>query len=710
LGVITCQNPPVNQLSYALRVGILNGINESQKSGCKATVIYGGGKTFPAGADIKEFSNGMAFKTPITDVIKGIESSKIPVVAAIHGTALGGGLEIALACHYRIGTSRCRVGVPEVQIGLLPGAGGTQRLPRVCGPMIAAEMCSSGQHLKANRAKEINILDEIIHIESNHKLSMEVLIIRQAGIQYALKIYNKPLLPRIVSKRKCPVMDEFFYTQISKMVKAKAKGFKAPLMNIEAVKQAGLAKTFEDGMKKERELFVKLATSTQAKCLQHFFFAQRMINKIPGIDMKIANKIKKVGIIGCGTMGGGIVMCFIQANIPVIVLEIKQQYLDKGLSVVKKNWMNQVKRGRLSVKKVDQYMSMIKGTTNYNDLSDCDIVIEAVFENLKIKEQVFKKLDDVCKPSCILASNTSYIPIEKIAAVTRRPNQVIGTHFFAPANKMLLLENVKHNKCDNKTIATVQNMAKIIKKKGVLVGTCDGFVGNRMFRMEGIEALRLTMEGIKPKRIDDLLIKFGYPMGIFQVLDLSGLDIGYRSREDKGYFKEGFKKPKYYVETPDILVRDYNRLGLKVGKGIYDYPKGRKPVESKLVNELFNKEMKLKGKINRNDQISDDEIIARCLYPMINEGFKILEEGIAIRPSDIDVVLVFGYGFPPYRGGIMKYADTIGIKKIRDTLNKFYNENNECDYFIPSNLLNIVADKNISLQKYWKKQNKKSKL
>jgi len=710
VAVITCQNPPVNQLSYKLRVGLFNGLEEALKDkNVKAIVIIGGGRTFPAGADVREFATGEAFKLNISEFINKCDASPKPLVAAIHGTALGGGLEIALACHYRIGTSSCKVGFPEVLIGLLPGAQGTQRLPRVTGSMIAAELICTGQQISADRAEKIKILDKVIHIEPNHPISSEQLILRHAAVRYAIEIADKPFENRVLSRKKVEPLNDFFYDQLRGMMAKRARGILAPELCLQSVKAAADSKTFQEGVKKENELFMKLAQNSQSQALQHIFFAQREISKIPGVDSSLARNIKKVGIIGCGTMGGGILMNFVQVGIPVVILESQQSFLDRGLDIVKGNWTRQVKKGKLPQGKFEEYWKLIKPTLNYADLKDVDIVIEAVFENLKIKKEVFEKLDSVCKKDCVLASNTSFLDITKIAAFTKRPQQVVGTHFFAPANQMLLLENIRHDKNDATTLATIQQMAKVIKKHGVLVRTCEGFVGNRIFAVEGSEAHRLLLEGATPQQIDKVVFDFGFPMGIFQVMDLSGLDVMYRHREDHGWLKNKELSPtgaEYYpFDISDELVSEHNRLGLKVGKGFYDYEGGRKAVASKQVNDLIIKFSEKKGIKRRT--ITNEEIVERCFYPMVNEGFKILEEGIAIRPSDIDVVLVFGYGFPAYKGGIMFWGDLIGLSKIRDALNRYSQQYPNVPYFKPSSLLNKLADSKTSLAKHWKQQEKK---
>eukprot|EP01084_Bolivina_argentea_P255821 430427_1 len=703
IAIITCRNPPVNQLSYALRLGLFNGLESALSDpNVIAIVITADGKTFIAGADIKEFSNGMAFKRPLTEFIEALDNATKPVVAAIHGTALGGGFEVALATHYRIGTNRSFIGLPEVNIGILPGAGGTQRLPRLIGPLLAAEMITSGVHIGAQIAYKRGILDDIINIKSNDNLQTERKLLRQAAIQFALNICDKPFENRIISKRSCPKMDNMFYKQIEMMINKRSKGYLAPKLCLAAVRAAQESKTFSEGMKKERELFIKLLTNPQSRALQHIFFAQRQCRKIPGLNINnLAKPINSVGIIGCGTMGGGILMCFVEVGIPVIILETEKRFLDIGLNIIKSNWMRQVKKGKLSLLKYNKYISfeMIKPTLNYNDLSCVDIVIEAVFENLKIKQNVFKKLDKICKYDCILASNTSAIPIEQIAKVTNRPEKVIGTHFFAPANKMQLIENVRFNGgADNITCATVQNMAKLIKKKGVLVRSCPGFVGNRMYGKEGMEAGKLLLEGAMPIQIDGVCTDdIGCKMGIIQVWDLSGLDLGYRARKEKGITSKRYA-------LSDILCEN-NRRGLKSGKGMYDYPhlpQSRQPVKSKFVENLI---IKISNKYNiKRREISRKEIKERLFYPMINEGFNILNDGIAIRPSDIDVVLVFGYGFPAFRGGPMFWAENqIGLKKLYNTICKYYKKYPNDLYWKPSPLLKKCVEEKISLTKYWKK-------
>jgi len=706
VAILTCENPPVNQLSLNLRNGLFEGVNAANEDPkVKAMVLIGGGKTFIAGADIKEFSNGNAFKGAQLDAIqRAFEESNIPLVAAIHGHALGGGLEVAMVCHYRLGSSLCKVGQPEVLIGLLPGAGGTQRLPRLCGPFLAAELCATGQHVKAGRALQINILDRVVQCTKANEFKT----LRNAAVNYAREVINKPLAPRVISKMPCEPLDQFFVKQIKDMVGKKARNMKAPLANVEAV-IAATKLPFAEGMKKEQKIFRQLMMGSEARALQHVFFAQRACSKVPGINPKSAQPIKSVGIIGCGTMGGGIAMCFAKAGIPSVIIEISQEYLDRGMQVIQGNWTRRVKKGKMTKKQVKGLMGLIKPSLNYEDLRDVDIVIEAAFESMNIKEIVFKKLDKYCKPSCILASNTSSLDIDKIASFTSRPDKVVGMHFFSPANVMQLLENIRGAKSSESTLATAMQVGKSIKKVPVMVGNCTGFVGNRMVLPYTYSAMMLTLEGASIGQIDKAIYDFGMAMGPHAMGDLAGLDVGYKMRKAKGVIDPA-TRPKdmlYPYNVQDKLVT-MNRLGQKTGKGVYDY-KGRKPVESSVVNKLLAEERKKIGLKQRT--FTDKELVERCLFPLVNEGLKCLEEGIALRALDIDIVYIYGYGFPPYRGGPMHWADTIGMKKIRNSLKKWESELPNSFLYKPCNLLNHLADKKMSIAKYMRKQQKaKSKM
>jgi len=702
VAILTCENPPVNQLSWQLRVGLHRGIEEANKDpSVKAMVLIGGGRTFIAGADIKEFATGGFFKQPTLDkTFLAYEASSIPIIAAIHGTALGGGLETAMVCHYRLATSRSKVGQPEVMIGLLPGAGGTQRLPRLCGPFLAAEFCSSGKHIQAYRALECGIVDRVVDVTKEN----EYQTLLQAAVDYAHEVMGKPLAPRVIRNMPCEPLDPFFQNQMRTMVKKGARNMIAPELNLDAVFGATTL-PFDEGIKNEQKLFNKLATGSQARALQHVFFAQRAVSKVPGIDKNAALPLKKVGIIGCGTMGGGIAMCFAQIGVPVVVKEIKQAYLDRGMKVIEGNWKRKVKKGKMTKKQVKKLMSLITPTTDYADLKDVDMVIEAAFESMQVKEAVFKELDRYCKPSCILASNTSTLDIDKIASFTSRPEKVVGCHFFSPANVMKLLENIRGAKSSQSTLATAMAMGKMIKKVPVMVGNCHGFVGNRMVAPYGLEAQKLVMEGCSPLQVDQAIYKFGMAMGPLAMSDLAGQDVGKKIRMSSGiYYPE--KRPQgffYPFAVADKLV-DMGRLGQKTGRGVFDYVK-RKPVESGVVMGMIKEERKRLGITPR--KYTDEQIVERCLFPLVNEGLKILEEGIAARPLDIDIVYIFGYGFPPYRGGPMHWADEIGMRKIRDKLRAWDSEMPNQPQYQPCALLNTLADKRMKLSKWAKKRGSK---
>jgi len=704
VAVLTCENLPVNQLSIKLRNGLLSGVNAAcSDQQVKAMVLIGGGRSFIAGADIKEFQNGDFYRgAQLNTIITAFEESSIPIIAAIHGYALGGGLEMAMACHYRLGSSLCKVGQPEVLIGLIPGAGGTQRLPRLCGPMLAAELCSSGKQVNAAKALECGILDKMVTC----KKADEYNILLKAAITYAKEVMDKPLAPRVVGNMPCEKMDDFFVNQLRQKIKKKARNMNAPQANIEAV-LAATKLPFREGLKEEQRIFQNLMVSSEAKALQHVFFAQRACSKVPGIDTKIAAKVKSIGIIGCGTMGGGIAMCYVQKGIPVTILEIKQEYIDRGMKVIHGNWMRGVKKGRMTKKQVQGLMELIKPTLHYEDLSDVDLVIEAAFESMDIKKKVFQMLDKHCKPSCILASNTSTLNIDTIASFTSRPDKVCGMHFFSPANVMKLLENIRGAKSSPSTLATAMQMGKILKKVPVMVGNCHGFVGNRLFAPYQFEAATLILEGASPIQVDRALYKFGMAMGPIATVDLVGLDIQMKIRKAKGLFYPE-KRPEgmvYPFNVQERLIR-MNRLGQKTGKGIYEY-EGRKRVSSEMVESMFADEREKLGV--RQVKHSDQDIVERCLFPLINEGLKCLEEGIAMRPLDIDVIWIFGYGFPNYRGGPMHWADTVGMRKIRDYMRKWGGDRPNQQQYHPCKLLDHLADENISLAEYMYKQ-VKSKL
>ncbi|WP_328188495.1 3-hydroxyacyl-CoA dehydrogenase NAD-binding domain-containing protein [Marinobacter sp. OP 3.4] len=661
IGVITVNYPPVNALSHAVRSGIQGAIEQGRNDAdAKALLIVCDGRTFIAGADIREFGKPMQ-EPGLPEVVNFIEATDKPVVAAIHGTALGGGLEVALGCHYRVAVPSAKVGLPEVKLGLLPGAGGTQRLPRLAGAQKSLEMITSGEFVAAKNAAELGIVDEVADNED----------VKAAGLAFAQKVIDEGKPVRRVSELNDKLEAEKgsdVFNQFREGLKKKARGLIAPLKCADAVEAAFTSASFEDGMKRERELFGELMESDQRAGLIHSFFAEREVSKVPGLpkDTPIRD-IKTVGVIGAGTMGGGIAMNFANVGIPVTIAEVKQEALDKGLAIIRKNYENTAKKGRLTMEQVEERMSLINGTLTYDDFADVDLVIEAVFERMDIKKSIFSELDEKCKPGAILASNTSTLDIDEIASATKRPEDVIGLHFFSPANVMKLLEIVRGEKTADDVKATAMNLAKRIKKVGVLVGNCHGFVGNRMLHKRGAEAMALVDDGAKPEQVDKVLTDLGFPMGQFAMGDLAGIDIGHSIREERR--KAGENVPPSWM---DKLV-EKGRLGQKTMAGTYKYEEGnRKPIPDPEVEEIIAEFRKEQGITPR--EVTDQEILERCMYVMINEGAKILEEGIADRSLDIDITWIYGYGFPAYRGGPMFWADQIGLDKILDAVKKYHKE------------------------------------
>lgn len=661
IGVITVNYPPVNALGHAVRSGIQNAVQQGQDDAdAKALLIMAEGRTFMAGADIREFGKPMQ-EPGLPEVVNFIEASDKPVVAAIHGTALGGGLEVALGCHYRVAVPSAKVGLPEVKLGLLPGAGGTQRLPRLTGAQKALEMITTGDFVAAKDAQAAGIIDEVAGSED----------VKAAGLAFAQKVIDegKPvrrvseLTDKLEAEKGSDVFDKF-----REGLKKKARGLLAPFKCTDAVEAAFTSSSFEEGMKRERELFGDLMESDQRAGLIHAFFAEREVSKVPGLpkDTPIRD-IKKVGVIGAGTMGGGIAMNFANVGIPVTIAEVKQEALDKGLAIIRKNYENTAKKGRLTMEQVEERMSLINGTLTYDDFADVDLVIEAVFERMDIKKSIFSQLDEKCKPGAILASNTSTLDIDEIASATKRPEDVIGLHFFSPANVMKLLEIVRGEKTADDVKATAMNLAKRIKKVGVLVGNCHGFVGNRMLHKRGAEAMALVNDGATPQQVDKVLTDLGFPMGQFAMGDLAGIDIGYSIREERR--KAGEDVPPSWMDK----LAEQGRLGQKTGAGTYKYEEGnRKPIPDPETDKLIAEFRKEQGITPR--EVSDQEILERCMYVMINEGAKILDEGIADRSLDIDITWIYGYGFPAYRGGPMFWADQIGLDKILDAIKKYQKE------------------------------------
>ena len=658
VAVITLNNPPVNGLGHATRTAAVAGIQKAQADDTvKAIVITGAGKAFSGGADIKEFNSPNALAEPsLHTLIATAEGSSKPVVAAIHTVCMGGGLELALGCHYRVAVPGAQIALPEVKLGLLPGAGGTQRLPRVVGLEMALNMIVSGTPVPSEKLAGTALFDEVFAPGTD---------LLPAAIAFAQKVADARPLPR-VRDRKVDYPNHEAFLQFSRnTVKAMSGPFPAPLECVETV-AASVTKKFEDGLKFERERFLHLIHTTESKSLRHAFFAERVASKVPDVPADTpVRDVKAAAVIGAGTMGGGIAMNFLNAGIPVTLLETKQEALDKGIATIRKNYENTLKKGKLTQEKLDQRMGMLKGTLSYDEIGQADIVVEAVFEDMGVKETVFKQLDKVMKQGAILASNTSTLDVNKIADFTARPQDVIGTHFFSPANVMKLLEIVRGAKTGKDVLATALALSKKLKKTGVVSGVCDGFIGNRMIEQYSRQAGFLLEEGALPEQVDQAIEKFGFAMGPFRMGDLAGNDIGWYIRKRR------------YVESPEItysktadLLCEMGRFGQKTGAGWYDYKQGdRKAYPNQQVNDMIVKHSADIGVTRR--KISDQEIIERLVYSMVNEAALILEEGIALRASDIDMVYLTGYGFPLYRGGPMFYADTVGLPNVLAAIEKY---------------------------------------
>lgn len=640
VGVITIDSPPVNALSHAVREAIVAGLDKFEgDDSVSAIVLACAGRTFFAGADISEFKS-MPKDPTLHEVLDRIESASKPVVAAIHGTALGGGLETALVCHYRVAVPSAKVGLPEVHLGLLPGAGGTQRLPRLTGVEAALDMMVSGKPIKADKAAALGIIDKIVD---------EGRLVEEA-VAHARLIADKPL-PRVrdmddkvaEARGKPEIFDQFVESR-----KRGFKGFKAPGHIVEAVR-AAVERPFDEGIKRERELFIELLLSPESAAQRYYFFAQRETAKVPGIGKDVEPlDIASVGVIGAGTMGGGIAMNFLNIGIPVTLAEMNQEALDRGIGVIRRNYENTAKKGRMTSEQVEERMALIRPAIGLEELADVDLVIEAVFEEMGVKKDVFGKLDKIAKPGAILATNTSFLDVNEIASATSRPESVLGMHFFSPANVMQLLEIVRGEKSSDRVIATAMALAKKIRKIPVLSGVCFGFIANRIMAVRTIEAEKLALAGTNPQAIDKALVDYGFPMGNFQMWDLVGLDVVGRESDRKSIAGE--------------LVK-LDRLGQKKNGGFYDYDEKRRATPSPVAAEVIAR-LADELKVEQAAITSDEEIVARLLYPVVNEGARVLEEGIALRASDIDVAAVLGYGWPVYRGGPMFWADMVGLDKI----------------------------------------------
>jgi 3-hydroxyacyl-CoA dehydrogenase len=671
VGIVTIDSPPVNALSAAVRGGILDNVKAAiADPEIKVIVLTCGGRTFIAGADITEF--GKPPKPPaLNDVLSTIENSPKPVIAAIHGTALGGGLEVALACHYRVATKDAKLGLPEVKLGLLPGAGGTQRLPRAVGPELAVKMIVGGDPIGAAEAHKAGLIEEIVEGPASGAEAFARKVVAE----------NRPLrkLRDDDSKLAAAKADRSIFTNAVAAITKKSRGLEAPFAAADAVGYA-IDLPFDEGLKREREGFLKLLTSDQSKAQRYAFFAEREAAKIAGVpEGTKGRKVDRVAIIGAGTMGGGIAMSFANAGIPVTLIETAEEQLKRGMGVMQKNWEATAARGGIPADAPAKRMALIDGKVGLEHVKDADLVIEAVFETMAVKKEVFGKLDQYAKPGAVLASNTSYLNIDAIAAETSRPQDVLGMHFFSPANVMKLCEIVRAEKTAPDALVTAVSIARKIAKVPAVVGVCDGFVGNRMLAQRGKQAEKLLFEGALPQQVDAVVTKFGMPMGPSAMGDLAGLDIGWRSRKDRGIKSE----------IADALC-EAGRFGQKTGKGYYKYEAGsRAPLPDPDVEKLIDETLAKLGLKRR--AVSDEEILERMMYPMINEGAKILAEGIAARPSDIDVVWLYGYGWPIYRGGPMYWADSVGLKHIAERLAFYAKETNDPS-LEPAPLLKKLAD------------------
>jgi 3-hydroxyacyl-CoA dehydrogenase len=682
IALITLDNPPVNGLGHATRVGIADGMAKAlADAAVQAVIITGAGKAFSGGADIREFGSSKAMMEPnLNSVILLLEKSTKPVIAAIHSVAMGGGLELALGCHYRIAAPGASIALPEVKLGLLPGAGGTQRLPRVLGVEAGLNMVVSGEAIKSE------MLAMLPGQKLFDKLSKSAESLAEEALAFARSVAATRPLP-LVRDLPCkhPLGDAYFQFARN-MVGAMSKNYPAPLKCIEAV-EAAATKKFEDGMATERQIFINLMMSSESRALRHLFLGERAASKIPDIDASIQpREIKSVAIIGAGTMGGGIAMNFMNAGISVKMLEMKQEALDKGVATIRGNYEAQVKKGKLKQDKYEQRMALLSTTLSYDELNGTDMAIEAVFEEIGVKEKVFKELDRVMKPGAILASNTSTLDVNQIAAFTQRPLDVVGLHFFSPANVMKLLEVVRGAKTAKDVMATSMAVAKKIRKTAVVSGVCDGFIGNRMIEQYGRQGGFLLDEGCTPQQVDKAMEKFGMAMGPFRMGDLAGNDIGWAIRKRRSVERATMK----YSKTADLLC-EKGRFGQKTGAGWYDYKPGKRDAIPNAEVEKMIEDYRAANGITPR-KISDEEIVHRLVFALVNEAAHILEEGIANKASDIDIAYIFGYGFPPYRGGPMLYADEVGLFNVVQAMHRFaQNPLDDASFWKPAPLLARLA-------------------
>ena len=643
IAVVVVDNPPVNALSWHVRQGLFDGMTKAVDEGAKAIVLICDGRTFIAGADISEFGGGAPEAAGLPSVQAAMEDAPVPVIAAIHGTALGGGLEVALCAHYRVSVASAKFGLPEVNLGLLPGAGGTQRLPRLTGVPKALEMMTSGRHIGTDEALGCGLVNEVVDGGLDELCATAIAFAERAVAENLPLTRVRDRDEQIAGHRG----DEQVFADFRASIARKTRGFLAPEYNVRCV-EAAVNLPFDDGVKEERRLFTELMTGPQSAAQRYYFFAERAANKIPDIPKETPLvDIGRAGVLGAGTMGGGIAMNFANVGIPVTIVERDQDALDRGIAVVRKNY----ERSRsTTAEQVEERMGLITGSTAKADFADCDIVIEAVFEDMDLKKTIFRELDEICKPGAVLASNTSALDINEIASATSRPESVVGMHFFSPANVMKLLEVVRGDASSDTVVATAMAVGKRVGKVAVLVGVCHGFVGNRMLFQRRLEADQLVLEGATPAQVDRVLYDFGFPMGPFAMSDLAGLDIGWKAENSRS-------------DSIRDLMNESGRKGQKNGRGYYTYDPDTRAATPDPEVELMIEEFAIR-KGHEQREVTDQEVLERCLYSMVNEGAKILEEGIAIRGSDVDVVWVNGYGWPVYRGGPMYWADSIGLGEI----------------------------------------------
>lgn len=650
VAILCVDNPPVNALSQAVRQGLLLAVNAAaDNNDVRAIVLACAGRTFVAGADIKEFGKP-PMEPHLPDVLNAIEASRKPVVVALHGNALGGGLELAMAGHYRVATASCKLGLPETNLGLIPGAGGTQRLPRLAGVEAALEMITSARPVSAAKALEVGLLDKMID-------SVDADDVLQAAIALAKgdALANEPRRTRDISVAAIDNGQETFDNWRTKVGK-KARGQHAPQFAIDSIENS-LTMPFDQGISREREYFLECKASPQSRAMRHAFFAERSCGKIPGLDKSITPaSVAHVGVIGAGTMGTGIAMCFASAGMQVTLLELSEDNLQRGLALIKERYQQSQQRGRISETQMQTNIELIRGTQHYSDFAEVDLVVEAAFESMQVKREIFSQLDSICRPDAILATNTSYLNINSIAEATAHPERVLGMHFFSPAHVMKLLEVVNAEQTSSASLATALSVAKRIGKIACAVGVCYGFVGNRMYSCYGREANALLLEGATPSQIDQAMQQWGMAMGPLSVTDMSGIDIGYKARRER----DDPPDDPLFFRAADLMV-EHQRLGQKTSAGFYDYANGKKLDDTASV-ELLQAEARERG-IKARD-IGVEEIQQRLILALINEGARILEEGIAIRASDIDVIWLNGYGFPRWRGGPMCYADEIGLEDV----------------------------------------------